>query len=181
MELKRTRLYPVSPETLVQVLTSRDYFEARHAWSGITNHRFEAFGESGEGFLIRICRPLEIKTDKLPGFAARLVPRSADLITELLWTRLESPPFQGRYRFELSGVPVEVRGSMTVTAQQAGEACQEVALRIDSRVPLIGSRIARLVAGGVDRALESDYQGTLRYIETLSPGQGGRAPGLESD
>ncbi len=168
MEVERTRCYPVSATTLVRVLTSREYFQTRHAWSGITEYRFDAFGECEEGFLIRISRPMEIPPEKVPAIASRLVPRSASLVTELCWTRLEQPPFRGRYRFALSGVPVEVAGWMTLQDERAG-ARQDIALRVNSRVPLIGARLSRLVAGGVDRALESDHRGMLRYIETLPP------------
>ena len=167
-ELERTREYPVPAPELVRILSSRDYYETRHAWSGISNWHFDAFGETDGGFLIRLHRPLEIRSDRIPSFARALLPRSTTLVTELLWRQTEREPFEGRYRFSLTGVPVEVLGHMKVLGGENG-ARQRIRLEIDSRVPLIGGRIAALVTSGVDRALESDHRATLRYIDESNP------------
>ena len=178
MKIERTREFPVAPETLAEMLRSREYYETRHAWSGITDYRFDAFGEVEEGFLVRIERPLEISKRKLPGFVSALVPSSSTLIMELCWKRWREPPYQGRYRFALERVPAEVQGSMEITGGGQG-ARQDIELRIHSSVPLLGGRIAGMAASGVDRVLESDYRATLRYIEEClgaSSAQGRQGP-----
>lgn len=164
MEIERTREFAVAPETLVEVLRSRQYYETRHAWSGITDYRFDAFGEGEEGFLICIRRPMEIARGKLPRFVSSVVPSSSVLVMELCWKRWREPPYQGRYRFALERVPVEVHGSMEISGA-THYARQDIRLRIESSVPLLGGRIASMAASGVDRVLDSDYRATLRYIE----------------
>ena len=69
MQFERRRTFPVDAVTLLAALTSRDYYDARHAMSGITHYRYEAFGLTDQGLEIRIAREMEIRSNNVPAFA----------------------------------------------------------------------------------------------------------------
>lgn len=163
------RRYPVDVETLYSILTSEDFFQHRYAWGKVDDYRFERFGAEGETFVIRIVQPIEIRTDKVPSFARRLLPSSADLTTDFHWRPFEGG-YQAEYRFVLGNVPVKVSGTMTLRAEAADQALQETRVSVRSSVPLVGRKLEGLIGARFDKALEGDYRHTLRYIEQVHPG-----------
>lgn len=171
MKVERTHEFDVPAATLVDVLTSRRFYECRHQMSGIDDYRFDAFDETERGFLIRILRDIEINGSNIPSFARRFLGRSYTLTQEFLWTHRDQPPYRARYRFALGNLPVEVNGDVTIT-QVDGRARQRYVVLVTSNMPLIGAKLAGLVGERVDKALDSDYRGTQRYLqhEGLIPG-----------
>lgn len=164
MKVEHEHVFPVAPETLLEVLTSRRYFEARFAMSGVDDFRFDAFDETSEGLLIRVLRELEIRSDKVPSFARRFLGRRYTLTQEFLWTQRRDLPYRARYRFKLGDIPVTVHGEMKITDQN-GQAGQQYRVEVESSMPVIGNKLVQLVGERVDKALESDYRGTLRFLE----------------
>ncbi|MDX1804176.1 MAG: DUF2505 domain-containing protein, partial [Alcanivorax sp.] len=99
MNVTVDREYDTSVERLFEILTSREYFEQRYAWGKVENYRFDTFGQTDDGFLIRIIQPITIRTDRIPGFARRFLPSETDLLTEFLWHPGGGAPYQADYRF----------------------------------------------------------------------------------
>ncbi len=163
VQFERRRTFPVDAATLLAALTSRDYFDARHAMSGITAYRYDAFGPTERGLEIRIAREMEIRSNNVPAFAKRFVGQSATLTTTFLWTRTDRQPYQAQYEFTVGRIPVQVRGTMTLH-DDAGGAVQDIRAEITSSVPLVGGKLVELVAGQLDKGLASDYRATLRYL-----------------
>lgn len=170
MKVEHEHEFPVSPETLLQVLTSRRYFEARFAMSGVDDFHFDAFTETDQGLLIRVLRDLEIRSDKVPSFARRFLGQRYTLTQEFLWTERAELPYRAQYRFKLGDIPVTVHGEMKITDQN-GQAGQQYRVEVESSVPVIGRKLVELVGERVDKALESDYRGTLKHLrqEQLVP------------
>src|SRR5699024_1725439 len=86
------RRYPVNVEALYAILTSKDFFTQRYAWGKVKDYRLEGCQPQGDVFLVRVIQPIEIRVDKLPPFARRLLPARADLSTEFRWR-----PSEGGY------------------------------------------------------------------------------------
>lgn len=166
MEETVQRRYPVDVETLYSILTNEDFFQRRYAWGKVEDYRFERFGKEGDCFVIRIVQPIEIRTDKVPAFARRLLPSRADLTTEFRW-RPAAGGYQAEYRFGLGNVPVKVNGTMTLRAEGRDAALQETQVLVRSSVPLVGRKLEGLIGARFDKALEGDYRHTLRYIEQV--------------
>lgn len=164
MKVEHQHEFPVAPSTLLEVLTSRAYFEARFAMSGVEEFWFDAYEETERGFLIRVLRELEIRSDKVPAFARRFLGQHYTLTQEFLWTHRDEPPYRAEYRFKLGDIPVTVSGEMKITDEN-GHAGQQYRVEVDSSVPVIGRKLVGLVSERVDKALESDYRGTLKYLQ----------------
>ncbi|MFN3713437.1 MAG: DUF2505 domain-containing protein [Alcanivoracaceae bacterium] len=163
MKVERFQDYPLAAEQLLAVLTDRHFFETRYAMSGVDNFHFDAFGEQSDGFLIRTLREIDIPMDKVPSFARRFLSSNNTLIQEFLWVERQKQPYRAHYRFALGKVPVEVRGEITL-AEREGIARQHLMVQVHSSVPLIGNKLAAMVGERVDKALDSDYRATLKYL-----------------
>lgn len=172
VKLARTRQFPVSPSILYGVLTSRAYYDARFAMSGVVDYGYEEQQMPNGALLIRLTRHMEVTSAKVPAFARRFMGRSAALVSEFIWQPGALPPFQASFSFSMGNVPVSVVGSMTLSADDAGLAHQRLEANITSSVPLLGRKLAQLVADQVDKGLASDSRATLRYLEEqgLLPG-----------
>ena len=172
MQLQRCRTFAVPATRLFQVLTSKPFFDARHAMSGASQYRYDAFGPTERGLLVRIIRELDLSARPLPGFARRFVGESAALTMEFLWTHTQAPPYRAELRCSIGRVPVQVHGEMTIDEEggdegdkERGAARQTLALTIDSSVPLVGGKLAEIVAAQLDKGLQSDYRATLAYLQ----------------
>lgn len=163
MKVERHRDYPVSAKQLMEALTSRHFFEARFSMSGIDDFHFEAFEETDRGLLIRVLRDMELKADKVPSFARRFLGRSYTLVQEFVWTERQTLPYRAEYRFGLGDIPVTVHGEIELE-EHDGQARQHYRVSVESRVPVIGRKLAELVGARVEKALDSDYRGTLKYL-----------------
>lgn len=164
MQLQRERFFPVPAATLRDVLTSREFYQARFASSrGEDAAQFEAFGDTPAGFRIAVSRALRIKTDRLPAVARKFIGSSATLLTDFLWLERATAPYRCRFSFTLAKVPVKVEGLMQIEECEGG--CrQRLSADLSSSVPLIGNKLVALVSGQVDRALDADYEATLAYL-----------------
>lgn len=164
MQLQRCRTFSVPAARLCEVLTSKAFFDARHALSGASQYRYDAFGDTEHGFLVRIVRQLDLSARQVPGFARRFVGESAALTMEFLWTHTQAPPYRAELRCSIGRLPVNVQGSMTID-DEGGAARQTLALDIDSSLPLVGGKLAALVAAQLDKGLQSDYRATMAYLQ----------------
>ncbi|MBZ2187650.1 DUF2505 domain-containing protein [Alcanivorax sp. JB21] len=165
VQLARTRRFPVSASALYSVLTCRAYYDARFAMSGVTDYGYEEEQMPDGALLIRLTRQMDVKSGKVPAFARRFIGRSAALISEFVWQPGTTQPFRAGFRFSMGSVPVTVAGSMTLSEDGAGHAQQDLEADITSSVPLLGRKLAQLVADQVDKGLASDSRATLRYLE----------------
>ena len=169
MKVMVDREFPVGVDRLYEILTSKAYFEQRFEWGKVNDYRFQAFQETGEGLLIQIVQPIQIRTDKVPSFARRLLPSQADLLTEFLWQATgRAGCYQARYRFQLGNVPLKISGTMVLNADGESQSIQQTQVEITSSVPLVGRKLVDLVAPKIDDALAGDYRHTLRYVEQFA-------------
>lgn len=164
MKVERSQRYPVSADTLFDVMTDRAFYESRFAMSGIDDYHFEAFDRHGNELVIRIVREVALKADSVPGWAKRFVGKPQRLVQEFVWTCSDAPPYRARYRFAIGSVPVDVGGEVEIR-DAGGEAEQNIRMEVDSRVPLIGGKISSFACDKVEKGLDSDYRGTMRYLE----------------
>lgn len=166
MKVKVDREYPVSVERLYEIITSKAFFEQRFEWGRVNGYRFEGFEQTPNGLLLKIFQPVQIRSDKIPGFAKRFLPEQADLLTEFLWTPIQDGSgFEAQYRFQLGSVPVSVAGKMVLSRDGESHALQCTEVEVSSSVPIVGKKLVSLLADKVDDALAGDYRQTLRYVE----------------
>ena len=151
-------------DRLYEILTSKAYFEQRFEWGKVNDYRFQAFQETGEGLLIQIVQPIQIRTDKVPSFARRLLPSQADLLTEFVWQATGRPGFyQRRYRFQLGNVRLTISGTPGLSAAGASRSIQDTQVEATSWVTLVGRGAGGVGAGRAGRMVVVNVIEDLGY------------------
>ncbi|MBQ0753814.1 MAG: DUF2505 domain-containing protein [Gammaproteobacteria bacterium] len=164
MKVERKLNYPVSARQLVDILTDKAFFAARFEMSAIENYHFDTFEKVGDELVIRVRQEVSLRPGNVPVFARKFIGNAYSLMQEYIWTETECEPYHAHYRFAVGNAPVDVSGSISVTDHD-GKAQQIIRVNVTSSVPLIGNKIAALVAEKVESGLDSTYRGTMRYIE----------------
>jgi hypothetical protein len=164
MQVERRHDFDVSARELVDAMTSREFFRFRFSLSGVDDFRFDAFEQTDAGFLIRVLRDMEISGGNVPVFARKFLGQTYTLVQEFLWTSLEQSPYRAEYHFYLGNIPVQVKGGIEIT-ERNGRAHQCYRVHVSSSVPVVGRKLVNLVGERVEKALDSDYRGTLRFLE----------------
>lgn len=164
MKVERTLDYPVSARQLIDILTDKDFFLARFKMSNIDSYHFDAFEEQGTELVIRVRQEVSLRPGNVPMFARRFIGNSYDLVQEYIWTEISNAPYHAHYRFSVGSAPVDVSGSIEVVDKE-GQAQQIIRVNVSSSIPLVGNKIAALVASKVDSGLDSTYRATIRYIK----------------
>lgn len=118
----------------------------------------------GDELVIRVRQEVSLRPGNVPVFARKFIGNAYSLMQEYIWTETECEPYHAHYRFAVGNAPVDVSGSISVTDHD-GKAQQIIRVNVTSSVPLIGNKIAALVAEKVESGLDSTYRGTMRYIE----------------
>lgn len=164
MKVERTQDYPVAADELVRIMTDKDFFIARFAMSNIDNYHFDAFDQQGDELVIRVRREVSLRPGNVPVFARKFIGNSYQMVQEFIWTETQRQPYHARYRFSVGNAPVSVTGAIRIEDVD-GKARQHIVVDVSSNVPLVGNKIAALVAEKVDSGLDSDYRGTMRYLQ----------------
>ena len=164
MKVERIQSYPIGAEKLVSILTDKEFFIARYAMSNIENYHFDAFDRQEGELVIRVRREVSLRPGDVPVFARKFIGNSYDMVQEFIWTETDKQPYHARYRFSVGTAPVSVTGVISIRDVD-GKAQQHIVVDVSSSVPLVGNKIAALVGEKVDSGLDSDYRGTMRYLE----------------
>lgn len=167
MKVVQTRTFPLSAERLLALLTSQEFYISRYNILEVSDYRFKQCEQTDAGFVIEISREIEIKTDRIPAFARRFVGDKAELSTKFVWQTEGEGPYEGRYSVEMAAAPVAISGVAVISALKADTCQQEITLDIKSSLPLVGKKLAALLAERVEKVLEEDYQATLRYLDNM--------------
>jgi hypothetical protein len=104
---------------------------------------------------------------ELPGFAKKVLsPRQSVTQTDI-WS---APDGDGRrtgtFTVEAKGTPVQVRGTLDLAPDGATACTNTIDVVVECKVPLIGGKIADLVAGDTRRALEHEQSWTNEHLES---------------
>ncbi len=163
MQIETTRHYPIPADAVLRMLMDRSYYEIRYRMSEDRGYQILAFEETGQGFLIRVRREIQVQQNRVPAIGRKLVGSSLVMTTELLWTERERQPFHAEYSFTFGRVPVSLRGDMWLVDEPQG--CrQDIRILVSSHVPLVGRKLASLVSEKAKAGLEKDHEKTLDYI-----------------
>lgn len=162
--LMQTRSYPVSAEQLLSFLTSKEFYVRRYNILEVEDYSFEQCEQTEQGFVVHIERNMPINTERIPSFARRFVGETAELSTRFVWDNQGAAPYVGHYSVAMAGAPVTIEGTVKVSAQTDSSCEQNIDLKIHCSVPIIGKKLAALLAQRVEKVLEDDYQATLRYL-----------------
>lgn len=154
--------YPYPADTVVQVFADQDFFTEKYRRCGAENIRVLAYENAGGKSHITVQR--EVRLADIPAFARRILPNTLTLIQSDDWDRHSKT---GHIDIQLSGVPARITCDMVLTDNDTG-ADIRLDFHISVNVPLIGERLARLLAMDLKRKFREDSEQAAQVIAELA-------------
>lgn len=145
--------YDLAPALLLNVLTDTAYVEEKMVAIG--------FGDVAavyDGPTLVITRSTE---PPLPGFAKAVLGGTQKVVEHQDWTAGDAP--SGTFRAAAAGTPVSITGTFLIEAAEAGSMLR-IRGSVAAKVPLVGGKIADLVAGQCAKTLADEYAFTKTWI-----------------
>lgn len=144
--------YPWPADIVVQVFADQDFFTEKYRRCGAHNIRVLTYERDGTQSHIKVERQVQLA--EIPAFARRILPVNLTLIQSDDWNRDSK---RGHIDIELSGVPAHIICDMTLTDSDSG-ADMTLDFQISVNVPLIGERLARLLALDLKKKFRVDSE-----------------------
>lgn len=98
-------------------------------------------------------------TDRIPGFAQKLVGREIRFLQRETW---ESPSGADLH-VTIPGKPGDITGSETLT-QSGDDVVQQIDLSVRVSMPLVGGKVEDLVAGFVGRVFDAENKVGVKWL-----------------
>jgi hypothetical protein len=150
MEFDHQLVYPADATAVYAMLAEREFREQVCQAQGAAHCDIHV-RDNGAGLevIVEQRRP----THGVPGFAARFVGEEVRIRTTEVWTN----PSTARLEVCVPGRPGRMEGGIRLTTQD-GQTVQKVTGEITVAIPLLGSRLERLIAGVLVDALDVEHR-----------------------
>ena len=116
---------------------------------------WSAANEDDDGGVTLVTRrvvPLE-----LPGFAKRVLSPRQSVTQSDAWSAPDEDGVRtGTFAVVAKGTPVQVRGTMRLSPNSARRCTNVTEVTVECKIPLLGGKIAALVAGDTRRAVDHE-------------------------
>lgn len=154
MQFTLRNSYPWPADIVVQVFADQDFFTEKYRRCGAHNIRVLAYERDGAQSHIKVERQVQLA--EIPAFARRILPVNLALIQSDDWNRDSK---RGHIEIELAGVPARITCDMVLNDAKLGSgADMTLEFEISVNVPLIGERLARLLALDLKKKFRVDSE-----------------------
>lgn len=156
--------YPATPERLWQVFGQPDYPHRKYQAQGITAYQVRKFDARPDHISLDVERTLSVPLHRIPHFAQRFVHPEQTLHYLSNWRRNG----QGQADFDLeivaAGLPLHITGKGEL--RLVGDSASRLSIEFDVKVsvPLIGSKVEKMVASFIEKSFHDDHAFTLQYL-----------------
>jgi hypothetical protein len=145
--------YTPDPATLLAVLTDVDYIEQK-----LVALDFGEVAATADGDRVTIRRTTE---PPIPGFAKKVLGSRQRVVEHQTWQAGAAPT--GAFEAAAAGTPVTITGTFAIDPDGSGSILR-IRGAVDVKVPLVGGKIADLVADQTAKTLEREYAFTQAWI-----------------
>lgn len=165
MKITLQQDYPASLATLWKVFGNLEYPHQKYRALGITGYDVHRFDVSSAHIDLDMTRVISIPGDRIPSLVQKFLHPEHTLRYVSSW-RLCSPTVAD---FDLSiiphGLPVHITATGALTEKSGPQSVMVLTFDIKVNVPLLGSKIEKLIAQQLEKSFVSDHDFTLRYLE----------------
>ncbi len=153
MKFEEVYCYERDADTVMTMFTDRAYFEKKYDQAADSYEILENNSDDKQ-FQIKVKRSMPLHVP-VPGFAKKVLGGgSMTVIQEDIWDRASR---RGQIKIELVGAPVRISAEMELK-QGASGAENHVHWSIESGIPLIGGKVAKLVAEDIKAKSPEDQK-----------------------
>lgn len=165
MKTRIKHTFPIEPQALLALYSSREFYEDRFKADGIENYTITRFEENGRETIIEIEQDIEIKTEKLPRFMRKIVGNlagdSTTVTTQTVWDKQKHT---GSHRINTSGIPINVNISFELSEAAKDSCINQVNLEIKAKIPIVGKQLEKFMLPKAEKSLKRDLEKTAEYI-----------------
>jgi hypothetical protein len=104
---------------------------------------------------------------ELPGFAKKVLSPKQHVTQTDIWSGADTKGRRsGTFTVEAKGAPVGLHGTLRLVPRGANGSTNTIDVTVECKVPLIGGRIADLVANDTRRALDHEQTWMSEHLES---------------
>ncbi len=155
MQFTANHTYKRPVADVFAALTDFDAVKAKYEALGQSDVKLVSREEGEDGSVTLVTRrvvPLE-----LPGFAKRVLSPKQSVTQTDAWSAVDAKGARtGTFVVEAKGTPVRVHGELRLASKGAKGCTNSTAVRIECKLPLIGGKIAEVVAKDTRRAVDHE-------------------------
>src|SRR5919202_6262957 len=150
--------YPASVERMREVLTDRQYQEAKLRAVGGPRAELMSWQQDTQGVTVVLHRA--VPGDAIPPFLRSLLPGNLTIRRTETWRGC-----RGSVEAVVDGAPGAITGVMLLEPDPAG-CVLGAQLTAEVPLPLIGGKVEKLVTDNIAGLMQNEYQFTLAYLRT---------------
>jgi hypothetical protein len=160
--------YQDSVEDVLRAFTEADYWLARLAASGVDDAKLELLcvgGESGDDGTVEVVTLQVVHSDKLPAMVSQLHRGDIHIKRAESWGPVTDGTAEGTFTGSVAGAPAKVSGTAVLyPAVESGGSRLECQLTVHVRIPLIGSKVEKVIGTQLANLLMAEQQFTSQWI-----------------
>ena len=163
MRFQETNTYPFAANTVLKVFSDQDYFLTKYRSAGASNIQLLESTQADGKSTIRISRDVDIDVN-IPAFAQRFVPHQITIVQSDNWNLATR---KGHIDIQFKGMPAEVRCDMTLS-DGAGQSTLELHFSVKIHVPLIGEKLAAVLAEDLKKKFQADSEQAQKAMAEIA-------------
>jgi hypothetical protein len=167
MELSAIDTYPHTADVVFAALTDFEAVRSKYEAIGQSDVQLVRHEQGDDGSVTLVTSrvvPLE-----LPGFAKKVLSPKQQVTQTDVWSAPDpSGGRTGTFAVEAKGTPVRVHGTLRLAPDGSDGCTNTTVVTVECPVPLIGGKIADLVANDTRRALEHEHTWLSEHLRTRS-------------
>jgi hypothetical protein len=164
MQFNAIHTYQHSADDVFAALIDFDAVKSKYEAIGQSEVQLVRRDDGDDGSVTMVTTrvvPLE-----LPGFAKKVLSPKQHVTQTDVWSGPDSKGRRtGTFVVEAKGTPVRVHGTLALTPRKGSGCTNTTDVTVDCKVPLIGGKIADLVANDTRRALDHEQVWMSEYLE----------------
>jgi hypothetical protein len=161
--INNTHRYPVTPDRIMNMMKSREYFEEKYRAFGASDVVWIKFGDEGGHWVVGSSRKIPAN---LPDVAKKFVGDKTIVTQTEKWFPDGSGGFKCEFGFNLKGAPGGVTGWMKVVPVGAAESDWILEFDIVVPIPLLGKKLEGIVAEEMKGNISKEYKFNTDWLHS---------------
>jgi hypothetical protein len=150
--------YPASPERVREVLTDRQYVQAKLQAVGGPRAELVSWEQDAHGVVTFVLHQA-VPENSMPSFLRSMLPEGLTIRRTETWSSVG-----GSVHAVVDGAPGTIIGVMRFAPDPAG-CVLDVELTAEVPLPLVGANVEKIITSNVAALLEKEYQFTLAWLD----------------
>ena len=159
MTVKTSQKFSASVDEIYKLLTDKAFLQSKYEGVGSRNVNITECGQDEDVFRIEWTREVPMNP---PSFAKKFLSAWNKCDEVMEWSR-DGDTAHANYECRVKGIPGTLYGEFDLSADGDGSV-ENIAMRADVKIPLVGKKIGSFVEDDVAGQLEREYEFTQKHL-----------------